>query len=226
VKYRPILWTLAGTVLFLAVHIFLRWSVRPWYGQAAFVLTLPAIALSFEKVSGYLAALGACFMLFFSGQRVAAEPFSTVDRSRTMLDIIKNQLPPGERVGVFNSGFVQYFTDKQVINLDGLVNNEIMSYYKRKNGLQYFRQKNILWLVDTWVYLSGVFGPYFGPAAESSLVLVQDFPNPSYPGLTLFVVKVLPEGQRPPPGLDMPVNRDWAFRRKWEPIPFFFKWRP
>lgn len=225
VKYRPLLWALIGAVLFLAVHVFVRWSVRPWYGQAAFVLTLPIVALTFEKVNRYLLALGMFLALYFSGQRVWSEPFTTVDRSRTMLDIIKNQVPPDERVGVFNSGFVQYFTDRQVINLDGLVNNEVLSYYKRKEGLEYFRQNNIRWLVDTWVYLSGTFGPYFGPAAESSLVLVQDVPNTSYPGLTLFVVKVLPVGQRPPPGQDMPINREWAFRRKWERIPFFFKWR-
>jgi hypothetical protein len=142
-----------------------------------------------------------------------------------MLEIVKNQIPPGDKVGVFNSGFLQYFTDRRVINLDGLVNNSVLPYYREQKGLEYFRQTDVRWLVDTWVYLGGMFGPYFGPQAESSLFLVQDYPNQGHPGLSLFVVQVLPDSLHPPPGRDMPIKRDWAARRKWERVPTFFKWR-
>lgn len=220
-KYQSLLWTLVGAGFFISFHTFVRWSVRPWYPQAVFVLTLPAAALTLERMNRHLVAGGALLALFLSIQRVNAEGFRVADRSPVMLDIIKNQVPAGDRVGTFNSGFVQYFTDRKVINLDGLVNNEVLSYYKRNEGLDYFRKKNIRYLVDHWTYMSGMFGLYFGPMPESSLAIVQDFPNIVYPGNTFFLVQVLPESLRPPPNADLMIHREWGFRRKWEKLPLF-----
>ncbi len=219
-KYRPLLWTLFGAGLFIAFHTFVRWSVRPWYPQAVFVLTLPVIALSLEKINRNTVATVAGIALLISGWWVWKEPFRIADRSPVMLEIIK-RTPASDRVGAFNSGYLQYFTDQKVVNLDGLVNNEVLSYYKKNGGLDYFRQMNIRWLVDTRTYLRGVFGPYFGARAESSLAVIYDLSDALFPGNSILMVKVLPESLRPPPGRVMSIDRNWAAKKQWGKIPLF-----
>ncbi len=222
-KYRPRWWALAGAGLFLFFHVFFRWSVRPWYPQAVLVLTLPAVALSLEGTNRYLMAIGAALALVFSWRAVWATPFPIAKRSPVMLNIIKKHIPAGERVGVFNSGYVQYFTDQRVINLDGLVNNEILPYYKKKKGLEYLRQRNINWLVDTPTYLTLVFGLYFGPEADRSLAVANLFfvnvsPDLAAPTNGVLVAQVLPDSLRPPPGRNIPLGRAWKIPLNWKRV--------
>ena len=145
--------------------------------------------------------------------------------SLVMLDIL-GQLPPFERVGVFNSGFVKYFTDRRVINLDGLVNNEVLSYYERKEGLKYFHERKIGWLVDNQGYLGGLFGPYFGKAADTLLVGVHVVPNIGYGGNNLAIVEVRQSATRPLAekefyfGEGLKHWRERAGRRRWGPVPW------
>jgi hypothetical protein len=219
---RLILWTLPAAGLFAAVHLFLRWSVRPWYAQAVYVLTLPAVALMFEKASRYWIAVGALIMLFLAGWRVKNEPFRIAERSYVIRDIIEKIIPPGDRVGVFNSGFVQYFTDRKVINLDGLVNNGVLAYYRAKLGLEYLREEKIGWVVEYQPYITSLFGPYWGPKAESTFVLIGAVPDIAFPGNTVYIVQVLPDSQRPVAGRRLKIAGLPA-RRSWEPIPIFLK---
>lgn len=225
-KYRPVLWTLLGAALFWAFHTFLRWSVRPWYPQAVFVLTLPVIALALEKLNRYFLGIGFALILFVAGWTLSQFRFRIADRSPVMLKIINEQIPAGDLVGVFNSGYLQYFTDLKVINLDGLVNNEVLHYYKKRAGLEYFLKRRIRWLVDTQTYLGGIFGPYFGPEAESLLATVSVVPNIVYPGNNVFLIEVTPDGIHPPAGDRKPFGRmlkvwqERGSRWRWGPIPF------
>jgi hypothetical protein len=217
--FRPLLWMITGTILFTFFHVFFRWSFRLWYAQTIFVLTLPIVALCFEKTKKNVVVLGICLSLAFSYLWVFTWRYRLVDRSSVMLEIINKRIPLHDRVGVFNSGYVQYFTDQKVVNLDGLVNNEVLPYYKQKKGLEYLRSKEIRWLIDTPAYLKGLFGTYFGPKAESSLAVVDITKNIAYTKNVLWVVAVLPEGRRPLPGREMPIDRDYADYRRWDKIP-------
>lgn len=225
-RYRPLLWTLAGSALFLAVHLFVRWSVRPWYPQAVFVLTLPAVVLALDGIRRYLVGLVVVVSLVLSGWWVWNWPFRLADRSRVMLKMIEEKIPTADRVGVFNSGYLQYFTDKKVINLDGLVNNEVLPYYQKKKGWEYFRRRNIRWLVDTQAYLGGIFGQYFGSAADSLLVGVAAQLNISYPANNVFIIQVFMEGPVSLPqgaipfGLMIGPWRERATQPHWAPLPF------
>ncbi len=222
-RYRPLLWTLIATALFAAFHIFIRWSVRPWYSQAVFVMTLPLVALTLEKVNRNLIALGFIFSILAGSFWIfTATRFKLADRSKVMMEMINTKVPPGDLTGAFNSGYLQYFTDRRVINLDGLVNNEVLPYYKSRKGLEYLRLRNIRWLIDTPAYLAGLFGPYFGSKAESSLFLIDVRADISYPKNNVALVAVLPEGRVSPPGRDMPIMRDYAAQRKWGKVPLPF----
>ena len=217
---RIILWTLAAAGLFAAVHLLVRWSVRPWYAQAVFVLTLPAVALAFERTNRYLIALGAVAILFLSGWRVRAEPFRLAERSYVILHIVNNIVPPGDPVGVFNSGFVQYFTDRKVFNLDGLVNNEVLDYYRERRELDYLQEKNIGWVVDLHTYITRLFGPYWGPEAESSFVLTNVAPDINFRGNTVYAVRFLPGSPLPADGQRLDID-GFPARKSWGSVPLW-----
>ncbi len=219
---RPVLWGLAAAGLFAIFHLFIRWSVRPWYAQAVFVLTLPAIALSFEKTNRYLVVLGAAAALFLAGWRVQAEPFRLAERSYVILDVVNNIIPPNERVGVFNSGFVQYFTDRKVVNLDGLVNNEVLAFYREKRGLEYLRTRNIGWVVDRSVYIAKIFGPYWGSGAQGAFILTDIAPDISFPGNTVFIVQYLGDSPRPLYGKRLEID-SLPPPKSWIKIPLYPK---
>ncbi len=219
--YRPLLWTLAGACLFLFVHLCIRWSMRPWYAQSAFVLTLPAVALACERLNRYVAAVGVLSVLYFAGLVVWSPGFfHRIERLKVMLEIINRDLPAGDRVGAFNSGYLQYFTDKKVINLDGFVNNEVLSHYQKEKGLQYFRKMDIKWLIDYTLFVSAIFGPYFGAGAEKALEVKEHFPDLVASKNNIVVVAVLPDGRIIPPERRLPIFREWAVRRQWGPIPW------
>ncbi len=220
-KYRPLLWTLAAAFIFASFHTFLRWSVRPWYLQTAFVLTLPAVALSFDKIKRSIVVVCAAVALFL-GLREVWSPrfFRKVDRLKVILNIVTQNIPSKDKVGIYNCGYVQYFTDKKVINLDGLVNNEVLPYYKQNKGLEYFHKRDIKWLVDYSFHLWAVFGSYLGATAESSLA-VMEIPDKRDPMNNLFIVRVLPDSLRPEPGTEMPIWRGKP-KTKLAPLPIPF----
>jgi len=222
-SYRPLLWALVAAGLLISFHVFVRWSVRPWYTQATFVLTLPVIALALEKVNRKLIAFGTILVLFSAVQETSLPRLvRRFDRFKIMLEVINKQIPAADRVGAFNSGYCQYFTDQKVINLDGLVNNEVLSYYKEKKGLEYFRKKNIRWLVDFGLWMEAIFGPYFGPTAENSLEVMDIKKDSIYIDNTIFLVEVLPEGKRPTPGYALRLWEHRDDRTHWGNIPIPF----
>lgn len=225
--YRPLWWTLAGAGLFIFAHIFVRWSMRPWYAQGVFVLTLPAVALAFERINRYLVGLGAVLVLYFASVAVWSPAFfHRIDRFRLMLQVISRDLPAGDRVGAFNSGYLQYMTDRKVINLDGFVNNEVLSYYQKERGLEYFRKTEVKWLVDYNVFICVIFGPYFGSGAEKFLYVAGQLPDSGASQKDVLVVAILPDSLNAPPRRRMPIFREGVARRQWGPVPWpQLKWQ-
>ena len=51
-------------------------------------------------------------------------------------------------IASWNAGIISYFSNKYVINIDGLVNNEILPHLKAGTLLQYILSKNINYIVD------------------------------------------------------------------------------
>ena len=151
-----------------------------------------------------------------------AEPFRLAERSYVILDVVNNIIPPNDRVGVFNSGFVQYFTDRKVVNLDGLVNNEVLAFYKEKRGLEYLRARNIGWVVDRSVYIAKTFGPYWGSGAQGAFILTDIAPDISFPGNTVFIVQYLGDSPRPLYGKRLEID-SLPSPKSWIKIPLYPK---
>ena len=51
-------------------------------------------------------------------------------------------------IASWNAGIISYFSNKNIINIDGLVNNEILNYIKNGTLLKYLNNKNIKYIAD------------------------------------------------------------------------------
>ena len=56
------------------------------------------------------------------------------------------------RIGSWNAGALSFFSKKDIINLDGLVNNDILPYLKKNNLIEYLKKENIKYIADYGVF--------------------------------------------------------------------------
>jgi hypothetical protein len=70
-----------------------------------------------------------------------------IDLFRTS-EYINNNIESDAIVGTFNAGIVGYFSNRTIINLDGLVNNEALEALEQKRLFQYILDENISYLAD------------------------------------------------------------------------------
>jgi hypothetical protein len=57
-------------------------------------------------------------------------------------------LAPGERLGAFNAGIPAFFLQNPVINLDGLMNNDILDVVRGRALGPYLEDKRIRYILD------------------------------------------------------------------------------
>lgn len=60
----------------------------------------------------------------------------------------EKQIPADAAIGVFNAGFPAYFSDRKVINLDGLVNDKIVGYWKTRRFDRYLYDNQMIYVND------------------------------------------------------------------------------
>lgn len=64
-----------------------------------------------------------------------------------MAKYIDEKLPASARIGSFQSGVIGYFSKHTVINLDGVVNSEVLTYSRENKLMNYFRRNGIEYVV-------------------------------------------------------------------------------
>ena len=102
------------------------------------------------------------FLLFTFGCGVFYWQIFGYSRSDSMLDgykiaaWFKKTTPGSVRIATWSSGVIGFYSERTVINLDGMVNNEILPYLKARNGflydmdtmMDYIQSKNIDYITD------------------------------------------------------------------------------
>jgi hypothetical protein len=78
--------------------------------------------------------------------------------------------PAGARTGVFQAGAVGYFSEREVINLDGVVNGAALRAMKERRMLSYLRETGIEYVADYGVILDKLFFPALEPGGQRALV--------------------------------------------------------
>jgi hypothetical protein len=101
---------------------------------------------------------------------------------------------PEVRVGSWNAGIIGYYADSYVVNLDGLVNNDIYDYAVSNSLPDYISDKNIAYILDFEnVFTSDyhrIRGGYDDDEFLRSLQPIKTFSGEEYgwKNLTLFKI--------------------------------------
>jgi hypothetical protein len=62
-------------------------------------------------------------------------------------------LEGGEKFAAWNAGIVSYFSEKPLVNIDGLTNDEVLPYIKNNKLMDYLKVNNIDYIVDNKVMI-------------------------------------------------------------------------
>lgn len=85
---------------------------------------------------------------------VMTYPFSEYGATRgagqfvVMAEYIKNHLPKDAIVGAYSSGILSYFSERRVVNLDGLANVDILEVASSRQMDRYLDALGVTWLAD------------------------------------------------------------------------------
>jgi hypothetical protein len=165
---RPDTRALAGTALILVAGTLLTGSIyglfftdrKDWYtGQPGLILYVVLFGVvvigvleKSDRWRARAAAVGGGSVALFAGTTVMV--IVTANWYPWQLDVFESQpvferlVPAGLDIGCFNAGIPAYFSDRHIVNVDGLVNNAIHSYYARDELDQYFRDAHIDYIAD------------------------------------------------------------------------------
>jgi hypothetical protein len=150
----------AGTLLTGVIYGLFFTDRQDWYrGQPALILY---VVLYGALVRGVLEtpearrvspiAVGGASVAVFAATLVAL--VLTAKTYPWQQDVYESQpmfeqlVPHGQAIGCFNAGIPAYFSDRTVINLDGLTNNAVFPYYQRDEFDQYLRDAGIGYIAD------------------------------------------------------------------------------
>lgn len=162
----------AGFAAMLFASSFFRWSVREWYfawGMPAAVLSLAvlfdhaqrALARRWERsaaaVPAYaqglllFGALGLFLTLVYVGPardtwRRGHTPFQ--GDNLTAGRYLKQHTEPGARIATFNAGVISYFSERSVVNIDGVVNRDALDAMQDHRLLAYLRSAGVDYAAD------------------------------------------------------------------------------
>ena len=180
----------AGLIAQFVVHAGIRWYLREWYLVAVFPLIALLIALVVQ------ASLESRFRLFAAavlGSVVLTATIPTGIRTYgggwypVQLDMlaaarwIDATTPRDTRVGAFNSGLVGYYSNRQTVNLDGVMNPDAADAIRRRELGPYMDRRRIDLLVDFPLYPLYVYRGFIGRPLGERLIASFDA-HPTFQG--------------------------------------------
>lgn len=168
-----------GGMLHLLVSACVRWTFRDWYfiPLTLFVAMFVAWALARIREHNLLPhiALPILFAVtagvFFIAWDKQLEHREFLQKDMLAVAQWENEhLPAGSVIGVFNAGVHGYFSKHKVVNLDGLVNNDVLAALKERKVWEYAVQEaKITHLSDFELYPSYRFRGFLGDSFPEKL---------------------------------------------------------
>jgi hypothetical protein len=157
---------LPTTLLWIPAYAFVAlgqwWFAR--YFFPLFILIVPLSGLAFRRIGERLAvfrgmrpasyaalAFGLQLLLFawqVPGAFFTHRPNLNVSSFLRMAAILDQAIPPQATAGAFQSGTLSYFSDRTVVNLDGVVNAGALAALKERRMAEYVRSAGIQAVID------------------------------------------------------------------------------
>ena len=147
-----------GTTIWAAFYLLHHGGFRFWYfaylSLPVFLVLVPLVVLGLERIAPLTgrawivaAVTFACAELRAPATIYAPQEYDKY-RSALLLDELLEGLPPGTRIGSFNTGIYDYFSETDVLNLDGVVNAESRRAIERGELPAYLAERRVTYLID------------------------------------------------------------------------------
>ncbi|HEY4510685.1 MAG TPA: hypothetical protein VJJ73_02515 [Candidatus Paceibacterota bacterium] len=184
VEWRVFLTLFIGYCVLVFVHGAVRWSGREWYFATFQILTLVFLGIVLSNPT--FLALRKPILTTLAVLLLTSYAFyfrSIFPHNKNQLEMynvamwVKDNLPPNARIASFNSGIHGYFSDRFVMNSDGLVNNEAYKAMKKDGLWELFKKEKIDYIVDYEIVLSYRYKSFLGIDDPLSKVVKEILPN-------------------------------------------------
>lgn len=153
----------------VAVHGGIRWSGRQWYFAVFSILIMIFVAIIISRNSvysyrkkiliGLAILLSISYGLYFKA--IFPPNINGVDVYRMAL-YIRDTFPSTARIASFNSGIIGYFSDRFVMNSDGMVNQAAYEAMKENRLWELFQEERIDYIVDYEIVLTYRYKSFLG----------------------------------------------------------------
>jgi len=151
-QFAPLAWATGAYLLFMLV--FPTTAFQRWYFSLPMILVIAGIAAVVpQKAMWSMAWIG--FQIGFvgalNGPAITMDEESIFTVRYRFARWIEANTAPDERLASWNAGQLGYFTNRTVINLDGLVNDReyFEKVFKPQRGLmEYLREKKVRYVID------------------------------------------------------------------------------
>jgi len=178
-----ILPAIAAGVMLILFHGGLRWYPRPWYFfvlsaawpvAAALAISLSSnpvkiLRFAYPAIVAYFVLSG---MIFWqNGLYPWQEDF--IKASYWM----KENTPSDARIGSFNAGIYSYYSDRTIVNLDGVVNHDAFIAIQGKRILPFLDKIGVDYLVDSDMAVTEEYGPFLGGELTSQFKVLTVIPS-------------------------------------------------
>jgi len=155
------------TIVIAITYGFLFSSAREWY----YSLSIVAVSLMFfisinflflsiknQTLSVFSILMIVLSSIFVFSGMVSDQNFhlGKYKNQKEMMVVskwMKQNLPKSAIIGSWNSGIFGYFSERKVVNLDGLINNDILKYLQSKSLYNYMEKRKINYIIDYDVML-------------------------------------------------------------------------
>lgn len=95
---------------------------------------------------------------------------------------LRANVPPEDRVGSFNAGILAYFSDRTVVNLDGLANHEALQALQARRLASYVAEARLRWLADFEYSVRQDYRPFYGGELRLAEATEIDLPDVDWQG--------------------------------------------
>jgi hypothetical protein len=150
-------------------------ATQPWYASSFAIPLLMVLTVVLASVPrGAWAVLGGTIIVAGFSQLTRHDQAQWPHQRAPMLGgqvLAQAQYP--ERTGAWNAGVLSYFAGGRIVNLDGLVNDDVLDFARRNELLAYLARENIQRIADFGVMIDDrmarKLGGYDSPMADDCI---------------------------------------------------------
>jgi len=175
-------------------------ALQPWYISNTHIYSALILGFLFSLLSNKIMKfLGVIFIVFIFFTSFTSRNNQLWKHQSAMLIAgknLKNNIKL-KNIGTWNAGIISWYSGKNIINLDGLVNDDIYKYIKNQNLLSFIIKSKIKYILDFKAMLTNstlqLRGGYYCPNLQSNLELIKKLEYPeqwSNSDINLFKLKV------------------------------------